>query len=753
MFNKISYSDDILKFHTSESASQCGASVALRQASIAFTTDSVTLGNYGPFALPPELKSSKGFREILDLNGGSFRVAGISRSPRKRPSWPILTYAYRLYLHHEGIATSDVLPPQISQMIEAKRTLWNTLIEHCEDAIEAGQSVTREVIDVLAKEVILALASFNDSLGRSKDKIPFPKDDPDKLPAQRLGAYARFLNRLHHLHQDRRPVPDGLEGRIAAFLKQYPYSWEPFRKFEKSIDAIGREIALKNAIPDSIAAHVIQSYRACFKRRRTMKLKGFDGIPRVKSAKEFNWVHEFSFGSGGVKVARFMTKGTSSIRLGRAEAPERTGHPLMNGRKSTKRSLLPVTFDIEGNEITFAMMMHRPLPENALLKRWRLVHREGQYWVNFMLEIPPYVEETGAAPKVAGLDLNWRVLPDRGIMIGMLTDGEDDTMIVVDMNRSSAATDDGGMLQTGVEGGFRIVSMGVGPSRWGRNNTRKGRNFGIADTLDGLRAIRQLRDKAKDDLKIRIEKAMGGQTPSHLSACGVRGLKKMADEVEENFPAVADEIRGWATKDQDLYRVLEKASRLLDGRMERGYEQLARYICRNLAQKGIRRISMEETFLEKIAEAEKKYQPVALQKSARYRQAVGLSRFINILSQIGAKFGITLDRNHGAYTTTKCRFCGEKCEFGQGRTAQCPGCSRLIDQDQNAAHNLRNIGISLLNGDVETAGTKEDPSTSARTPTWTLTIGRISINGELKQKRDLLLSVRPQAAIQSSNRN
>jgi hypothetical protein len=741
MFDRVSFSEGVLLFHTCASADQAGSVTTLRQAGVVFTSDSVSLGKYGPFALPPEVRDAREFKKLLALSDNTVRVSGKSKSPRSRPNWPILSYSYRLYADHAGVATDRELPQLLAQMIESKRVLWNAMCERCQRAIEKGQTVTSEVLDAMAADVTATLTAFNDSLGRSKDTLRFPKDDPKQIPARRMGEYARFIALLSHLAKEGKPVPDGLQERVDAVVKHYPYNWAPFREFERAILSIGAELADSLTIPKSIAAPVIQTFNVTFKRRRSMKMKGFDGIPHRKDARAFDWFHEFSFGSRGLDVTRFNLKGSSTLRLGDPVSPEQSGHPVMKGRKSALRSLRPITFTVEGQEVAFAIMMHRPLPANGLLKQWRLLYRGGEYWVNFMMEIPPYRETTPDAVGVAGLDVNWRVLPDGGILLGMLTDGDkdEDTIIIFDMDRSPCATDKGGMIDTYSEGGFRVVSFGVGPSRWGRNNVRTGVNYGVPDTFDGVRKIRELRDKAKDELKIRIERMLGEDAPPYLSLCGVRGLKQLAQELEATHPEVAVEIQQWVVHDADLYRVTRKLFDLLDGRIKRGYEQLAHHLCRRLSERGINRIAIKENFLKRVAEAEKKYQPVALQKSTRYRQAVGPSNMIGTLEHIAGKYGISLSRRTAAYTTSRCRFCEATCEFGAKRTAQCPGCLRVIDQDQNAAHNLRAAELAEINN----PGSQEEAQESVEQPySWTITIGRISREGEIRQKRDLLLIAR-----------
>jgi hypothetical protein len=737
MFDYVSFSDKVLRFHTSSSADQAGTVTAVRQAGVTLTPDSISLGKYGPFGLPPEVRDAREFRQLMELTDGAIRIPGLSKSPRKRPNWPILTYAYRLYADHIGVNTDRELPPVLARMIESKRQLWNAMCEHCQRSIEEGQTITTEVVDSLAAEVTTILTAFNNSLGYSKDKIAFPKDDATQAPAQRVVAYGRFVSRLHRLAEEGKPVPGGLEMLVDAKLKQYPYDWSHFREFGRNILPISAELTKSMVIPASIATPVIETYRAAFKRRRSLKLKGFDGIPHQKDARSFDWFHAVSFGSGGIKVTRLNLKGSSSLRLGEPIPPQSSGHPLMQGRKAALRLLRPITFSIEEQEVTFAMMMHRPLPENGLLKQWRLLYRDGEYWVNFMLEIPPYAEASSDAGGVAGFDLNWRVLPAGGILFGMVTDGDEDTMIVFNMDRSSRASDEGGMIETYSEGGFHAISLGVGPSRWGRNNLAKNVNYGVPDTFAGTRKIRELRDKAKDELKMRIDRMLGGEAPSSLSLCGARGLKRLALQLNTTHPEVSAEISRWAVHDEDILRVMRKLSGLLEGRVKRGYDQLAHHLCRKLSGKGITRIAIKENFLRAVAEADKKYQPAALQNSARNRQAVGPSNWINALEHISAKYGIVLSRRNAAYATSSCRFCKTICEFGPHRTVQCPGCSRVIDQDQNAAHNLRNAELQDADTRTPTETVIEhgEPAFS-----WTLTIGRATPDGKLHQTRDLLLT-------------
>lgn len=734
MFDRISYDGNVLLFHTAADASQSGASTTLKNGRIVLDRESVSIGQHGPFPLPRDLKEKTEFRELFS-NAPLIAVAGASKTPRTRPDWNIRNYSYRLYSHHEGIPSSGDVDEQLKSFLNAKHSLWNLLCDRCERAVDNGQTITSETLDELREHVWKELTEFNDSLGRSKDKLRFPDDDPVAQRAARVGAYWRLAGRLRHCREDSRPAPEGLEDHVISVLKQYPYDWSPFKTFEKNVRSIGKQIAAEENISDAVAGPVIASFERVFKNRRARKLKGFAGLPHRKEGKDFNWFHEAAFTSRDVTITKLLRNGVSCFSIGGPVAPPASGHPLMEGRKARLRQMRPITFQIEGEQVTFGILLHRLPDSDTLLKQWRLLCRKGKYWLNLIGEVPP-AAITPDADGVAGLDFNWRRLRDGSLLIGMLSDGKDDLMIQVDPKKSPTATDRGGMISYRAANDSRIVTMALGSSRWGRNNLQKNANYGVSDTLDGAQQIRQMRDEAKDNLKRSISVLMGNDTPPHLSRCGARGLKEIAATVQKSHLAVAQEIAAWAVKDADYLRVLRKISTLLDGRLKKGYEQLAVFLFKRLSERGIRTIAIEEKFLKRVAEAEKKYQPAALQKSARSRQALGIGQFAQILEHIGSKHGISLVRKKAAHTSSRCGHCGETILFDGKRVAECPGCKKLIDQDQNAAHNLRDAQLH------DTAHTPEKVVVPTVEASWTLTIGRCSPSGEVRQTRDLLL-IRP----------
>ncbi len=117
-------------------------------------------------------------------------------------------------------------------------------------------------------------------------------------------------------------------------------------------------------------------------------------------------------------------------------------------------------------------------------------------------------------------------------------------------------------------------------------------------------------------------------------------------------------------------------------------------ICKSLSSKEISALAIEKAFLKKVAESTKE-QPVAIQRGAKYRQAVGLSVFIAKLKMIATKYGISILEVTPGKTTSICMFCKSDIEFGSKRSVRRPGCQRLVDIQDNAASNIRVEGEAL----------------------------------------------------------
>jgi len=121
---------------------------------------------------------------------------------------------------------------------------------------------------------------------------------------------------------------------------------------------------------------------------------------------------------GGITVDMLMSCVDRRLRIERLPAP-----PHMTGRRGKFRALLRIRIGSDGRAPIWGewrMIMHRPLPEGAIVKR-AVVHRrrDGRKWrwsVDLSITMPKPKPAPTASGSV-GLDIGWRQKPDGSIRV------------------------------------------------------------------------------------------------------------------------------------------------------------------------------------------------------------------------------------------------------------------------------------------------------------------------------------------------
>jgi hypothetical protein len=314
-------------------------------------------------------------------------------------------------------------------------------------------------------------------------------------------------------------------------------------------------------------------------------------------------------------------------------------------------------------------------------------------------------------------------------------------MLCLDYETSSPSSQDGGPVRRITFGEYSALSLAVGPSRWGRNNVRKGFNYGIADTPDGIRSIQKLVATNLKDAKVEIAALLKGKITPVLERSRAYGFRRFEENVKLSAPEVKPVIERWSLKHADMRRVQKKAQRLLTGRMEKAYEQLSLTVCRLLSEKKVSTLAIEDSFLKYVAEHPMRGKSLALRQSMRYRHAAGLSVFIRKLKHAAQRLGITIVEHRPENTSRLCAFCGADLVFGKERKTTCSACSHVVDIDENAARNLRLAELRARSNAETVAPVPETPMF-----TWEFSIARVDRNGVERQKRNAVITIDEEAA-------
>ena len=209
------------------------------------------------------------------------------------------------------------------------------------------------------------------------------------------------------------------------------------------------------------------------------------------------------------------------------------------------------------------------------------------------------------------------------------------------------------------------------------------------NTYEVLRQLQRQRDTAKDALKAQIAALLGDRAPSWLARAGIQGLRTL----KEHHPETAPLLEAWEQADSRLGDRIAFLSARAAARLEESYTLTAHRICRYLLGNGIRRIAVEDSFLQRMVSRQDADLSESLKRSASIRQHVAPAKFVQILKNIGVKYGIlVIEVPAGGREfegmSFKCPHCGCGNEPGEEIRFECAGCDRLVDQDDAASTNL-----------------------------------------------------------------
>src|ERR1039457_1902101 len=228
---------------------QCSRHPALSFPDFAETVKKDAILSFG--LLAPDGTERPQKRDVLILEGkdGQLFAPGISKTPSnnsKEDGWRTRVLKFRAYFTHPGVETEHgttahhiEFPQWLQDSINRQRRFRNRLVKLCLDARNACCPVDYEDFARFVKETVLpTVDDFNNSLGRSKDKISAKKL---RVETPSIFLLTRFEAFLQHLENDGKPVPAGLAQQISAFTKDLKLDFTPINLFQRNLDAIVRQ--------------------------------------------------------------------------------------------------------------------------------------------------------------------------------------------------------------------------------------------------------------------------------------------------------------------------------------------------------------------------------------------------------------------------------------------------------------------------------------------------------------------------------
>jgi hypothetical protein len=647
-----------------------------------------------------ELKKQK--RTVVLRKGGKdssiLRVAGISRTPAQFSAgdgWQIEVILFRAYFTHTGLQTTVGLtgdiPQWLKDSIKRQAEFWNRMAWICREARQKCTPASVEEIKGFIQQTILpAIDTFNDSLGRSRQKLKHPAKLKGEMPG--IDGLWKFAGQLRKRADQGRPNPDGLLESVISFAEQFKPDYTPMNEFQSSVLEIGEREAAALHLKRYEIRPVMQRFLSVLKARKTRALAWTDGWPSIKypdSPKAKDWSLTYYFNKAGVKASGLEDgSGIPGLHFEIPKTAAETGHPNLVGSRAKRKLREAVIWVPSGNKedwrFRFGVLQERELPENSHIKQWQLSYIDGRLWLGLTVEVQRPVAVAG--PTAAGLDIGWRRV-EEGIRVGVLFEPEGKTFkeIVLDFQKSP--------VNHARRAPFRV---NLGPSRWQKRNiTRLIPDWKPGDAIPGTFELRPLLAKRRGDLmdkaKAELYKELGDAVPAWFDKAGKNGLLHLAEEMKDNA-AVQNIVNQLAIRDKELGRLISFYMEASTRRLEYGYQQIAHDVLKHLKAKGITRLVVELDFLAKVAQEQPEdregAEHYALKNSQKYRQFAGVKKFVTILVNIARKYGIIVDKLSAINTTRICQYCNHLNPATAKERFQCEGCERLIDQDRNAGVNL-----------------------------------------------------------------
>src|SRR5579871_709818 len=428
------------------------------------------------------------------------------------------------------------------------------------------------------------------------------------------------------------------------------FSWE---KFNRQAAELVRESGLNWEAGPEVLDRYRQALRASARNQR--------GWP-VRHAKLDRISVPHRFTRGGIPVTKLFSRRAIRFRFEPVEEWAYSGKTRKHTRARVTRGL----FGLAGGEaVQFKTVLHRQIPEGALVKRVAWVGRRhptrGWQWaiVIVVAERPRIAPERVATPLCA-VDLGWRAMGSY-VRVGMLCDG---------LGRC-----------------YELRLPLDAP-------TSQSRRYRLPSGFHELLAYDSEIGRLAEEVRKQIEgfpDILSETAPEEIQSC-VRDLAKMRQSglvhllQALRLTAFASEagiaLESWLKENDRLKSLKLALSDRLIGRRRWLYQNLAVWLCRSYGT-----IVWEGEFHLKhmIARRDK---PLALRQAGRYEKWAAIGELRQMIKLAASKERARLLSAEESGSTLRCHLCGEVAAGNRSRLfLTCPAGHRW-DQNINAAHNL-----------------------------------------------------------------
>lgn len=591
---------------------------------------------------------------------------------RLRPTWDIKTHQY-------WVRIPDSVLPAVIQEAVRMATYWNQLCDRLTQAWDDEIRLLGDEYQRLCRRAEILQVQLQDIVSRRSQR----DDDGARLDSES-------------------------DARVLALVREHRETWREataLRRARRTDVTVAPQIkALWDSYQHDIAR--LGTSSGCHQTNRTSVADSFQlavrrltdgaGRPKKKYVGPANAVDPAAvnritlrhrFGSGGLPVPRCSANRGVLFHLGAISHDAYASNARAARRRRRTIGHLRLQLGGRGSqsylEIPFMAVLHRPLPDDGVIKVVQLIGRRSfgvwSWRLSITLEQPPAtaVAEPDRRHR-AGLDLNWRHITPAG---------------------GPSAIRFGAVVDSAGEESFLSLPL------VGQCTTPPHRRRRFTDHAH-LSELHRRSGDLLETTKARLKGLLGdeGALPepvaawaANLAQMGRRGLLKGLSLLET--AGVAPEAQAllrsrWLPEDRRIRQRTMRLSHHLTNRRTHLYRNLALALCRRyrvIAIKGdfaVSRVSRRAPREVDERDASGLDAEAALMQSGRYRQWAAIDSFVRYLEEAGRKTRTVIFRATGAFVTVTHSRCGTVVPRGRAIELHCPTCGIEFDQDINAARNL-----------------------------------------------------------------
>ncbi len=381
--------------------------------------------------------------------------------------------------------------------------------------------------------------------------------------------------------------------------------------------------------------------------------------------------------SGGVAAEDVFKGACAWLKITPVPAAAYDPHTHKGDRRRLSRTTLTLRIytgrDAQGKKtnrtLVWPMVMHRPLPDHAVIKNVTVNRRrigpDFKWEVAILCAVPDKQPETRSGKGICGIAVGSRLVPG-GLRVGYLV-GEHEALEIA-------------LSREWMEGMEYVETLFT--------RMDKTLNAAVAELQTTIKA-------GPEALKA------AARAPEWSSRTLSRAYRVWSEQAPEYEPVQLTRLVEWHRAHTKLWRQRENMrQRLLSNRLHT-YRNIARAIVSRYGVVAVEKLKLSDrAVLERVKKSDREQTKIPL-PVRRQRTWAALHEFLHELRWQAEKAGTVVHEIGAACMTTACNECGQNMGLTerprQNIMQRCGHCGVLADPDKNAAWNLYN---SVLRADA-----------------------------------------------------